>query len=74
MIDTARVGQLNDFLFVHAFHKLVVSCLLGLTLPAVLCSQAGSQQDRRLSNAQALLQRAWDVMGGTGAAGMLVVW
>ena len=38
----------------------------------VLCSQGGSQQDIQLSDAQALLQRARDVMGGTEAAGMLV--
>src|SRR5215471_13127847 len=72
MIDTARVARLNHFLFVNAFHKLVFSCLLGLALPAVLCSQTGSQHDWQLSNAQALLHRAWDVMGGAEAAGMLV--
>src|SRR5215831_7941977 len=73
MFATARVSvRLKHFLFVHAFHKLVFSCLLGLALPAVLGSQAGSEQDRQLSDAQALLQRAWDVMGGTETAGMLV--
>jgi hypothetical protein len=72
MIDTARVGRLNHFLFFHLFHKLVLSSLLGLALPAVLCSQAGSPQDIQPSNVQALLQRARDVMGGTEAAGMLV--
>jgi len=72
MIDTARVARLNHFLFANAFHKLVLSCLLGLALPAVLGSQANSQQDIQLSDAQALLQRARDVMGGTEAAGMLV--
>jgi hypothetical protein len=72
MIDTALVARLNHFLFVNAFHKLVLSCLLGLALPAVLCSQDGSRQYRQLSNPQALLQRAWDVMGGAEAAGMLV--
>src|SRR5215472_2270934 len=72
MIDTARVARLHYFLFVHAFHKLVLSCFLGLGLPVVLCSQASSQQDRQLPAPQALLRRAWDVMGGTEAAGMLV--
>ena len=72
MIATAPFARLNHFVFVNAFHKLMLSCLLGLALPAVLCSQAGSQQDIQLSNVQALLQRARDVMGGTEAAGMLV--
>ena len=72
MIDTVRVARLNHFLFVDAFHKFALLCLLGLALPAVLCSQADSQQDSQLSNVQALLQRARDVMGSTEAAGMLV--
>jgi hypothetical protein len=72
MIDTSRVARVHYFLFVHAFHKLVLSCFLGLALPAVLCSQAGCQQDMQLSNPQALMQRAWEVMGGREAAGMLV--
>ena len=72
MIDTARVARGNHFRCANTFYKLVLSCLLGFALPAVLCSQAGSQQDMQLSNAQALLQRARDVMGVTEAAGMLV--
>jgi hypothetical protein len=72
MIDSAQVARLNHFLFVHAFHKLVLSCLIGLALPAVLCAQTGSQPDRQLSNPQALLQRAWEVMGGREATGVLV--
>jgi hypothetical protein len=72
MFETVRVSsRLNRHLFVRAFHELVLSCVLGLALPAVLCSQAG-QPDRQLSGAPALLQRAWDVMGGAEAAGMLV--
>jgi hypothetical protein len=70
--DTRIPARRNHFSFIHSIRKLLLSCLLGLGLCAGLCSQAAAQQASPPSDAQTLLQRAWEVMGGGQTAGMLV--
>jgi hypothetical protein len=73
MFSATRIpARRNHFSLIHSIRKLMLSCLLGLGLCAGLCSQAAAQQASQPSDAQALLQRAWEVMGGGQTAGMLV--
>src|SRR4030095_10355384 len=73
MFSVTRVPALrNHSSFIHSIRKLMLPCLLGLGLCPDLCSQAAAQQAIQPSDAQALVQRAWEVMGGGQTAGMLV--
>lgn len=73
MFSATRIpARRNHFSFIHSIRKLMLFCLLGLGLCAGLCSQAAAQQAIQPSDAQALVQRAWEVMGGGQTVGMLV--
>ena len=73
MFSATRIpARRNDFSLIHSVRKLMLTCLLGLGVCAGLCSQATAQQTSQPSDAQALVQRAWEVMGGGQTAGMLV--
>lgn len=62
----------NHFSSVHSVRMLTLSGLLGLGLCAALCSHAAARQASQPSDAEALLRRAWEVMGGEQTSGMLV--
>jgi len=73
MFSATRIpARRNHFSFPHSIRKLKLLCLLGPALCAGLFSQAAAPQAGQPSDAQALLQRAWEVMGGRETAGMVV--
>src|SRR5215475_13455101 len=73
MFSATRIpAQRNHLSFIHSIWTLMLSCLLGLGLCASLCSQVTAQQTSQPSDAQALVQRAWEAMGGGQTVGMLV--
>src|SRR5580765_4112201 len=73
MFSATRIpARRNHFSFIHSIRKFMLSCLFCVGLCAGSCSHAAAQQASQPSETQALLQRAWEVMGGRQTAGILV--